>query len=75
MSDFEITVIDGVNVIESTTPVVEIISVGIQGPAGKDGENSNVLSVAGKTGHVDLEAQDIKDSTDYTSTIDSIWEI
>ncbi len=41
MSDFEITVIDGVNVIESITPVVEIISVGMQGPSGPKGDPGN----------------------------------
>lgn len=37
MSDFTITVIDGENVIESTTTTVEIISVGMQGPSGPSG--------------------------------------
>lgn len=35
----------------------------------------DVKSVAGKTGHVVLDAQDIQDSTDYTAAIQAAWEI
>lgn len=65
MSDFEITVIDGVNVIESTTKVVEIISVGMQGPSGPKGDPGDfdasiIVDIQNQVYHLETEVDQVK---------------
>ena len=65
MSDFEITVIDGANVIESTTTIVEIISVGMQGPSGPKGDPGDfdasiIEDMQHQIDHLETEVDQVK---------------